>query len=87
MNWKPVKDVLICKKHIIEEKHGSLYLPDQPKKINHMWDVVAAGNDVKWVEKETVILDGLGGLNVEIDGEDYRIVNIKHVLAVKSYGS
>lgn len=87
MKWKPAKDILICKRYVVEEKVGGLIIPDQPKKINHMWTVVRAGNDVAWAEGETVILDGLGGLTLELDGEEHKIVSVKHVVAVMEHGT
>jgi co-chaperonin GroES (HSP10) len=82
MKWEPVNDYLIVKRHVVEEKVGGLIIPDQPKKINHMWVVVRAGQNLQSMPGHVVILDGLGGLTLELDGEEHKIVHGKHVIAV-----
>lgn len=81
MKWNPAKDMLILKRHVVEEKVRGLIMPDQPKKINHMWQIVSASANLDGLVGRIVILDGLGGLTLELDGEERKIVHIKHVIA------
>lgn len=81
MRWNPAKDMLIVKRHVVEEKVGGLILPDQPKKLNHMWEIVRCSANLNGLDGRVVILDGLGGLTLELDGEERKIVHIKHVIA------
>ncbi len=77
MKWEPAREMLIVKKHK-EPTPAGLILPDAK---TPMWIVIRAGAGCLEAVGRVVLLDGLGGLTLDLDGEECRVVHVKHVIA------
>jgi chaperonin GroES len=85
MKLKPLGDRLIVKAVEEEETTASgLVLPDTAKEKPQNAEVVAVGahEDVEVSVGDVVVLRKYAGTEVELDGEEHRIVDAEDVLGV-----
>ena len=92
---KPIGDKVIVKAKTEEEKtSGGIYLPDTAKEKPQEGTVIAVGpgevlkngerKPMSVKEGDTVIYSKYGGTEVNIEGEDYIILDEDSILAVKA---
>ena len=93
MKLKPLDDRIVVKPQEAEEKTaGGIVLPDTAKEKPMMGKVIAIGNgkltdDGKRVpvavKKNDIVLYGkYGGSDVEIDGQEYKILRESEILGI-----
>lgn len=91
----PIGDRVLIKPIIEEEKkYGSIIVSDQGKERPEMGEVIAVGPGrqsefspeytvfVRVAIGDIVLVPKIGTIRVEIDGEEYYIVQFKEILAV-----
>ncbi|MCQ2974261.1 MAG: co-chaperone GroES [Bacteroidales bacterium] len=88
MNIKPLGTRVVVKVQEAETKTKSgIYIPDSAKEKPQRGEIVAVGNGTKDEAMELkagdIVLYGkYAGTSIEIDGEDYLIMNQSDVLAI-----
>ena len=93
INIRPLKDRIVVKPLDGEEKSsGGIYLPDTAKEKPMQGEVIAVGPG-KYIEEkgdripppvatgDRVIYGKYAGTEVRIDGEEYKILEVRDVLA------
>jgi chaperonin GroES len=87
MNIKPLADRVLVLPAAAEEKIGGIIIPDTAKEKPLHGTIVAAGNGTKDEAMELkagdIVLYGkYAGTKIELDGEEYLIMNQSDVLAI-----
>ena len=84
MNIKPLKErVLVERKPQEEKTAGGIYIPDTAKEKMQEGTIVAVGPEVKDLKAgDKVLFENYSGTEIERDGKEYLILNLKDVLAV-----
>ena len=85
MNIKPLGGRIVVKPLKQEEKtEGGIYLPETANKEKpQRGDVIAVGPDFKGVKKgDKVLFAKYGGVEIEVEDEEYLVLNEDDVLAV-----
>jgi chaperonin GroES len=87
MNIKPIGErVLIKPAHEEEKTLGGIYIPDTAKEKKKQGIVLEVGNmkdnkEFPVKKGDTIIYSGYSSDEVEIDGEEYIIINLKDIIA------
>jgi chaperonin GroES len=84
MNFQPLESRVLVK--VIEEEQktaSGIYIPDSSKEKPNRAEVKAIGQYIKSVEVgDTVVFGKYGGVEIELEGEDYLILEIKDIFGV-----
>ncbi len=84
MNVQPLKDRVLVERKLTEEKTpGGIYIPDTAKEKMQEGTVTAVGPDVKDLKAgDRVLFENYSGTEINRDGREYLILNLKDVLAI-----
>lgn len=89
---EPLRDRIVVQRIEVEEKVGTLYVPDQAQEKQQEADVLAVG-DGKVADNgervpmrvhvgDRVLFGRFGGLEIKVDGRDYTVLREDEILAI-----
>ena len=85
MKLKPMADNILLKQSEAAESTASGIILATTKEKPAIYEVVAAGPDVKAVKSgDKVVVGNFIGNDIKLDGVDYKFVKLEEVLAVVS---
>jgi len=84
MSFKPLGERVLVKEVQAENKTASgIYIPDSAKEKPSTASVIAIGSEVKEIKKDdNVVFGKYAGTKINLEGEDYLILELKDILGV-----
>ena len=82
MKIKPLADNVVIKQHQKDEiTIAGIVLPESQERKGQ-GEVVAVGTTTQVSVGDTVLFEKWGGEEVEVDGEEYKIISVDKILAI-----